>query len=61
MLQKKVNWQPCSRIISGFQKKFTEFDFETECSVSIGIAQTPEDGMEFNKLFTTQQIKRYTM
>ena len=30
-----------AEIISGFQKKFAEFDIETECSVSIGISQTP--------------------
>lgn len=27
------------------------FNFETNSSVSIGIAQTPDDGMEFNKLY----------
>ncbi len=56
-----MNWAAVQReIISGFQKKFAEFDFETECFVSIGIAQTPE--AEWNLInFTTQQIKRYTM
>lgn len=48
-----------AEIISGFQKKFTEFGFETECSVSIGIAQTPEDGMEFNKLYNSADKALY--
>ena len=48
-----------AEIISGFQKKFAEFDFETECSVSIGIAQTPEDGMEFNKLYNSADKALY--
>ena len=46
-----------AEIISGFQKKFAEF--ETECSVSIGIAQTPEDGMEFNKLYNSADKALY--
>lgn len=48
-----------AEIISGFQKKFAKFDFETECSVSIGIAQTPEDGMEFNKLYNSADKALY--
>ncbi len=48
-----------AEIISGFQKKFAGFDFETECSVSIGIAQTPEDGMEFNKLYNSADKALY--
>ena len=46
-------------IISDFQKKFAEFDFETKCSVSIGIAQTPEDGVEFNKLYNSADKALY--
>lgn len=48
-----------AEIISGFQKKFAKFDFETECSVSIGIAQTPEDGLEFNKLYNSADKALY--
>lgn len=48
-----------AEIISDFQKKFAAFDFETECSVSIGIAQTPEDGMEFNKLYNSADKALY--
>lgn len=46
-------------IISDFQKKFAALSFETECSVSIGIAQTPEDGMEFNKLYNSADKALY--
>lgn len=46
-------------IISDFQKKFATLSFETECSVSIGIAQTPEDGMEFNKLYNSADKALY--
>lgn len=48
-----------AEIISGFQKKFAALSFETECSVSIGIAQTPEDGMEFNKLYNSADKALY--
>lgn len=48
-----------AEIISEFQKKFAEFHFETECSVSIGIAQTPEDGVEFNKLYNSADKALY--
>lgn len=48
-----------AEIISEFQKKFAELDFETECSVSIGIAQTPEDGVEFNKLYNSADKALY--
>ena len=46
-------------IISDFQKKFATLSFETECSVSIGIAQTPEDGLEFNKLYNSADKALY--
>lgn len=46
-------------IISDFQKKFAALSFETECSVSIGIAQTPEDGLEFNKLYNSADKALY--
>ena len=50
-----------AEIISGFQKKFAEFDFETECSVSI-VHCADSRKTEWNLInFTTQQIKRYTM
>lgn len=38
-------------IISDLCHKLEQCKFETNSSVSIGIAQTPEDGMEFNKLY----------
>lgn len=46
-------------IISDFQKKFAALSFETECSVSIGIAQTSEDGLEFNKLYNSADKALY--
>ena len=46
-------------IISDFQKKFAALSFEIECSVSIGIAQTPEDGVEFNKLYNSADKALY--
>ena len=46
-------------IISDFQKKFAALSFEIECSVSIGIAQTPEDGLEFNKLYNSADKALY--
>jgi len=46
-------------IISDFQKKFATLSFEIECSVSIGIAQTPEDGLEFNKLYNSADKALY--
>lgn len=48
-----------AEIISGFQKKFAALSFEIECSVSIGIAQTPEDGLEFNKLYNSADKALY--
>ena len=44
---------------AGFQKKFAALSFEIECSVSIGIAQTPEDGLEFNKLYNSADKALY--
>lgn len=46
-------------IISDFQKKSAALSFEIECSVSIGIAQTPEDGLEFNKLYNSADKALY--
>lgn len=46
-------------IISDLQKKFAALSFEIECSVSIGIAQTPEDGLEFNKLYNSADKALY--
>ena len=46
-------------IISDFQKKFAALSFEIECYVSIGIAQTPEDGLEFNKLYNSADKALY--
>lgn len=40
-----------SDIISDLCYKLEECKFETNSSVSIGIAQTPEDGMDFTKLY----------
>ena len=55
-----MNWAAVQqRLFPVFKKKFAEFDFETECSVSIGIAQTPEDGMEFNKLYNSADKALY--
>ena len=44
---------------AGIQKKFAALSFEIECSVSIGIAQTPEDGLEFNKLYNSADKALY--
>ncbi|MGN0669927.1 MAG: diguanylate cyclase domain-containing protein, partial [Oscillospiraceae bacterium] len=40
-----------SDIISSLCYKLEQCKFETNSSVSIGIAQTPEDGTDFNKLY----------
>lgn len=46
-------------IISGLCHKLQEFKFEAHTSVSIGIAQTPEDGSEFSKLYNAADKALY--
>lgn len=46
-------------IISDLCSKLEECKFETNSSVSIGIAQTPEDGTEFNKLYNSADKALY--
>ena len=48
-----------SNIISDLCHKLKESRFETNSSVSIGIAQTPEDGTEFNKLYNSADKALY--
>lgn len=48
-----------SDIISDLCSKLEECKFETNSSVSIGIAQTPEDGTEFNKLYNAADKALY--
>ncbi|MGN0654181.1 MAG: diguanylate cyclase domain-containing protein [Oscillospiraceae bacterium] len=46
-------------IISDLCKKLDECKFDTNSSVSIGIAQTPEDGTEFSKLYNSADKALY--
>lgn len=46
-------------IISDLCYKLELCEFETNSSVSIGIAQTPEDGMDFNKLYNSADKALY--
>lgn len=46
-------------IISSLCYKLEQCKFETNSSVSIGIAQTPEDGTEFNKLYNAADKALY--
>ena len=46
-------------IITDLCHKLEECKFETNSSVSIGIAQTPEDGVEFNKLYNSADKALY--
>ncbi len=46
-------------IISDLCYKIEQCKFETNSSVSIGIAQTPEDGTEFNKLYNSADKALY--
>lgn len=48
-----------SDIISDLSAKLKECKFETNSSVSIGIAQTPEDGMDFDKLYNSADKALY--
>lgn len=48
-----------SNIISSLCCKLEQCKFETNSSVSIGIAQTPEDGTEFNKLYNAADKALY--
>ena len=48
-----------SDIISDLCKKIEDCGFDTNSSVSIGIAQTPEDGTEFNKLYNSADKALY--
>ncbi len=46
-------------IISDLSNKLAQCNFETNSSVSIGIAQTPEDGMTFDKLYNSADKALY--
>ena len=46
-------------IISDLNKKIEECRFDTNTSVSIGIAQAPEDGTEFTKLYNSADKALY--
>lgn len=48
-----------SDIISDLCNKLKQCNFETNSSVSIGIAQSPEDGTEFNKLYNSADKALY--
>ena len=48
-----------ANIISSLNQKLEECKFETNSSVSIGIAQTPEDGTEFGKLYNSADKALY--
>lgn len=48
-----------ANIIIDFSKKIDECGFDTNTSVSIGIAQAPEDGNEFNKLYNAADKALY--
>lgn len=48
-----------ANIISNLCHKLEACKFETNSSVSIGIAQTPEDGTEFNKLYNSADKALY--
>ncbi|MCI5730286.1 MAG: diguanylate cyclase [Eubacterium sp.] len=48
-----------SDIISDLSAKLKECKFETNSSVSIGIAQTPGDGMDFDKLYNSADKALY--
>ena len=46
-------------IIAGLRNKMAENGYETGSSVSVGIAQTPEDGTEFEKLYNSADKALY--
>ncbi|MCH5349615.1 MAG: diguanylate cyclase, partial [Oscillospiraceae bacterium] len=48
-----------SDIITNFAKKIEEFGFDTKTSISIGIAQMPEDGTEFTSLYSSADKALY--
>ncbi|MCH5209739.1 MAG: diguanylate cyclase [Oscillospiraceae bacterium] len=48
-----------SDMISDICNKIKESEFETNNSISIGIAQTPEDGTEFTKLYNSADKALY--
>ena len=48
-----------SDIIADLTEKLEQCKFETNSSVSIGIAQTPRDGMDFNKLYNSADKALY--
>lgn len=56
---KSVLGNRASDIISDLCYKLEQCKFETNSSVSIGIAQTPEDGNEFNKLYNAADKALY--
>lgn len=56
---KSVLGNRATDIISDLCYKLEQCKFETHSSVSIGIAQTPEDGMEFDKLYNSADKALY--
>lgn len=56
---KSVLSSMASDIISDICEKIKNCQFETNTSVSIGIAQTPEDGTEFNRLYNSADKALY--
>ena len=48
-----------SNIIVNFGRKIEEFGFDTNTSISIGIAQMPEDGTEFTSLYSSADKALY--
>ena len=56
---KDVLSKRASDMISDLAEKIKECEFETNTSISIGIAQTPEDGTEFTKLYNSADKALY--
>lgn len=56
---KNVLGSRAAEIISDLCIKLEKCNFETNSSVSIGIAQTPGDGMDFNKLYNSADKALY--
>lgn len=58
-ISKSVIGNKASDIISDLCYKLEECKFETNSSVSIGIAQTPGDGMDFNSIYNAADKALY--
>ena len=59
MTSKREIGNRAAHIISDLCQKLEQCKFATNSYVSIGIAQTPEDGMEFNKLYNSADKALY--